>query len=177
MRTPLLIAGIGNIFLGDDGFGVAVVHRLQKRSLPAGVCSLDFGIRGFDLACALESCDAAILIDATQRGGSPGTLYVLEPQLDEPLAPPLAAEGHLMTPDHVLRGLQKDARPRLIRVVGCEPLSCDPELAAEDEEGSSLFTLSPPVRQAVDEAVNLVERLAAQILEEVAAGDREGLHA
>lgn len=167
MRTPLLIAGIGNIFLGDDGFGVAVVHRLRERTLPAGVRSLDFGIRGFDLACALESCDAAILIDATQRGQQPGTLYVLAPRLDEAeaLAP---AEGHSLTPDQVLRRLPIAARPRLVRVIGCEPLSCDPEPPADEDEAASsdLFTLSLPVRQAVDEAVRIVEELAAQILAE-----------
>jgi len=81
----------------------------------------------------------------------------------------------MMTPDHVLRGLSKDARPQTIRVVGCEPLSCDPEPPADCDEAPDLFTLSPPVRQAVDEAVDIVERLAAQIL--AAAADRGGLHA
>jgi hydrogenase maturation protease len=175
VRTPLLIAGIGNIFLGDDGFGVAVVHRLRERPLPAGVRSIDFGIRGFDLACALESCDAAILIDATKRGGPPGTLYVIAPALDgtpEQLAPP---EGHTLTPDRVLAGLPRDARPRLVRLVGCEPQSLEPEPEADIEADADLFTLSPAVRQAVDEAVRLVEQMAAQIM--ATAPSAEDLHA
>ena len=79
MTARVLVAGIGNVFLGDDGFGVAVAQRMLERGAPAGVRVLDAGIRGFDLACALlEGWDAAILIDAVQRGGPPGTLYVLE---------------------------------------------------------------------------------------------------
>ena len=77
--TRLLVAGIGNIFLGDDAFGVEVAQRLMKRPQSDGVRVVDFGIRSFDLALALERCDAAILVDATARGGAPGTLYVLEP--------------------------------------------------------------------------------------------------
>ena len=75
MTARVLVAGIGNVFLGDDGFGVAVAQRMLERGAPAGVRVLDAGIRGFDLACALlEGWDAAILIDAVQRGGPPGTL-------------------------------------------------------------------------------------------------------
>ena len=83
MNTPdILIAGIGNIFLGDDAFGVEVVRELVQRQWPPEVCVVDFGIRGFDLACALAGdYDAAILVDAAQRGGPPGTLYVIEPDV------------------------------------------------------------------------------------------------
>lgn len=164
MRTPLLIAGIGNIFLGDDGFGAAVVQRLQQRPLPAGVHAVDFGVRTFDLACALESCDAAILIDATQRGDKPGTLYVIEPRLPEKSAPMELTEGHTLVLDRVLRNLPANARPRLVRIVGCEPLTCEPDFPDEPSEANDLFTLSPPVRQAVDEAASIVESLALQIM-------------
>ncbi len=80
----VLVAGIGNVFLGDDGFGVAVAERLARRELPAGVEARDFGIRGMDLAYALGDYDAAVLVDAVPRGGEPGTLYVIEPKLDLP---------------------------------------------------------------------------------------------
>ena len=84
MSSPgVLVAGIGNIFLGDDGFGVEVVQRLAARPQPDGVRVTDFGIRGFDLAFALlDEPEATILIDAMPRGQAPGTVYVLEPDLD-----------------------------------------------------------------------------------------------
>ena len=83
MTCPkILVAGIGNIFLGDDGFGVEVVQRLAKRAWPVGVQVVDFGIRGYDLALALTQDYAwAILVDAMPRGGVPGTLYVIDPEV------------------------------------------------------------------------------------------------
>ena len=87
-RQRVLIAGVGNIFLGDDAFGVAVVQRLARRSLPEGVRVVDFGIRGLDLAYALlDDYDAVLLVDAVPRGGPPGTLYVLEPDCGRPPEP------------------------------------------------------------------------------------------
>ena len=86
-RRPraILVAGIGNVFLGDDGFGVAVAGRLGRgASCPPGVDVVDFGIRGMDLAYALhDGYDAVVLLDAVPRGGAPGTLYVIEPDLDD----------------------------------------------------------------------------------------------
>jgi hydrogenase maturation protease len=80
----ILIAGIGNIFLGDDAFGVEVAKRLAGQSFPEGVRVVDFGIRGFDLAYALlEGPDVTILVDACPRGGAPGTVYVIEADLAE----------------------------------------------------------------------------------------------
>src|SRR5947209_3209759 len=74
-------AGVGNIFLGDDAFGVEVAQRLARRPLPAGVRVVDFGIRGLDLTYALlDPYDAVVLVDAAPRGNAPGTLYVLEPE-------------------------------------------------------------------------------------------------
>src|SRR6202030_732892 len=82
MKERILIAGIGNIFLGDDAFGVEVVRRLAARKLPDAIRVVDFGIRGFDLAYALmEGYEITILVDATPRGGQPGTLYTIEPDL------------------------------------------------------------------------------------------------
>src|SRR5947209_2868396 len=83
----ILIAGIGNIFLGDDAFGVEVAQRLGQRSLPEQVRVIDFGIRGMDLTYALlDDYETVILVDAVPRGGQPGTLYVLEPEVAEPSA-------------------------------------------------------------------------------------------
>ena len=97
----VLIAGIGNVFLGDDGFGVALAGRLARRDLPAGVDVVDYGIRGMDLAYALlDGWDAVILLDATPRGEAPGTLYVIEPDVESIEA--AAPEAHGMDPVRVL---------------------------------------------------------------------------
>jgi hydrogenase maturation protease len=157
----VLIAGIGNMFLADDGFGVEVARLLAQRELPAGVKVADFGIRGMDLAYELqEDYDAAILVDAVPRGGVPGTLYVIEPD-------PAQAEGvldaHAMDPVRVL-GLAQvlGSLPPRVLVVGCEPAV---HMAQDDEE--LLVELSPAVRAATLEAVDLVESVLAELLEAV----------
>jgi hydrogenase maturation protease len=151
----VLVAGIGNIFLGDDAFGVEVVRRLAERALPDGVQVVDFGIRGFDLANALMDSDGtAVLVDATPRGGEPGTLYLLEASVDsgEP-----AIEPHGMDPATVLRLVQAlGGRPPRVLVVGCEPAAF-----GLDEEGQ--MGLSPPVAAAVDEAVHMIESLVSKL--------------
>ena len=82
MNPSILIAGVGNIFLGDDAFGVEVIRALANRPLPEGVTAVDYGIRGFDLAYALlDPWDAVVIVDALPRRGTPGTLYTLEPDL------------------------------------------------------------------------------------------------
>ena len=152
----VLVAGIGNIFLGDDAFGVEVVRRLGQRPLPEGVRIIDFGIRGFDLAHALMDCadSTAVLVDATPRGGEPGTLYLLEASPDdhEPVV-----ETHGMDPATVLRTVRAlgGAPPRVL-VVGCEPASVD-----LDDDGQ--MGLSAPVEAAVDEAVQMIESLVADL--------------
>src|SRR5580765_4992644 len=83
-KPSILIACIGNIFLGDDGFGCEVARHLAGRNWPENVRLVDFGIRGFDLAYALlDGYDVTIFVDATPRGNEPGTLYTIEPELDE----------------------------------------------------------------------------------------------
>jgi hydrogenase maturation protease len=159
-RPRILIAGIGNIFLGDDAFGVEVVRRLALRALPEEVRVADFGIRSFDLAYALmEPYDLAILIDAVPRGGQPGTLYVIEPTADESAEPaPAMMEAHGLNPATVLnlvRSLGGKLPP--LRLVGCEPTA----LASEDEMAMGL---SEPVQSAVDEAVRTVEELIAEMV-------------
>ena len=105
--SRVLVAGIGNIFLGDDAFGIEVVQRLAQRPQPAGVRVVDFGIRGLDLTYALlDGCDAVVLVDAIPRGGSPGTLYVLEPEVEGSAGPEsgdLMLDAHSLDPTKVLR--------------------------------------------------------------------------
>jgi hydrogenase maturation protease len=164
----ILVAGIGNIFLGDDAFGVEVVQRLAARPHPPGVRMVDFGIRGLDLTYALlDGYDAAVLIDAAPRGeGSAGTLYVIEPELPDGGAPPppgeLMIETHGMDPVKVLR-LVRAMGGRLDRLllVGCEPT---PQAYEEDE----LPRMSEAVTAAVEQAVPLVESLLTTLLFELA---------
>ena len=102
----VLIAGVGNIFLGDDAFGVEVAQLLARRQLPDGVRVVDFGIRGLDLAYTLlDPYEAVVLVDAMPRGGRPGTLYVLEPECvpaEGSEAIPLM-DAHSLDPARVLR--------------------------------------------------------------------------
>lgn len=158
MTSPrVLVACVGNIFLGDDGFGVEVARRVAAHSLPQGVQVVDYGIRGFDLAYALmDGCEAAILVDAMPRGGAPGTLYVVEPDFDA--LDGAAVETHGMDPLTVLRLVKAlGGRPGRLLVVGCEPAP-----AAADDDWQ--IGLSPAVQAAVDEAVSLVASLAATAL-------------
>ncbi|HYB94007.1 MAG TPA: hydrogenase maturation protease [Vicinamibacterales bacterium] len=147
------MAGIGNIFLGDDGFGVEVASRLAAQSLPARVRVLDIGIRARDLAYELidGGYDTAILVDATMRGGTPGTVYLIEPEIARgAAAPPLTAgDGHSMEPAAMLAfiGSLTTISTQLL-IVGCEPEAVDEHIG-----------LSPVVEAAVDEAVTLVRQL------------------
>jgi hydrogenase maturation protease len=170
LRKPtVLVAGIGNIFLGDDAFGVEVVRRLGSRVLPQGVRVADFGIRGFDLAYALQDgYQTTILVDACPHGEAPGTLYVIEPDLeglDDPGAQQ-AIEGHAMNPVSVLRM----ARAMNIEVKNVLLLGCEPETLG-GEEGQ--MGLSAPVEAAVEEAVNLMESLIDDVLNKGGAGSAQ----
>jgi hydrogenase maturation protease len=154
-----LVAGVGNVLLGDDGFGVEVVRRLAGTALPAGVEVADFGIRGVHLAYQLlDGYDLVVLVDALGRGGAAGTIYVLEPELGG-LEPRPLVDGHGLDPATVL-GMVKLLGGAIGRtvVVGCEP--------ARLEEG---IGLSAPVAHAVDEAVRLVRRLVGAIDKEARA--------
>jgi hydrogenase maturation protease len=147
-KTPtILIAGIGNIFLGDDAFGVEVVNRFAKRGLPPGVRAIDFGIRGFDLTYALiDGADTTILVDACPRGGLAGDLYVIEPDLsaESAEAPPAMVDAHSMNPMNVIRAAQAMGTLKQILVLGCEPETFGPE------EG--YMGLSESVASAVERA-------------------------
>ncbi len=158
MAESILVAGIGNIFLGDDGFGVEVARRLAARALPAGVRVVDFGIRGMDLVYALlEDHDAIIFVDAAPRGEPPGTLYLIEPRIEQDGEVTLATHG--MDPVKVIKLARAlGARPARTYLVACEPAV----LGSEDDE-DVLVELSAPVQAAVDEAVKMVESLVRDI--------------
>ena len=172
MTPRVLVAGIGNIFLGDDGFGVAVAQDLlRRRPLPAEVSLGDYGIRGYDLAYEiLAGYDTVVLIDATQRGDVPGTVYVIEADLERAV-PDVAGDpdhgqgafqGHLMTPAavfHLVRTM--GGTMNRVIVVGCEPETFGPENIGQME-------LSSSVAAAVPEAVAAVEGLVAELLHDLA---------
>ena len=158
MSKRILIAGIGNIFLGDDGFGVEVVRRLADREWPEGVQVKDFGIRGMDLAYALQDeYELVVFVDATPRGGEPGTVYLIEPEVEDDGN--VSLDTHGMDPVKVIKlSRALGARPTRTLVVGCEPQVV---LGGEDYD-EMLMELSKPVRAAVDEAVKLVESLVEE---------------
>ena len=149
--TRTLVAGIGNVFFGDDGFGVEVAARLSREPLPEGVRVMDAGIRARHLAYELldGGYQTAILVDAVPRGGTPGTLYLIEPDIDTVPPAPGLLDGHSMTPATVLAFLETaGGSPARIRILGCEPESV--------EEGMGL---SPAVGAAVDEALVMLREL------------------
>lgn len=157
----ILIACIGNIFLGDDGFGVEVARQLANRSFPHGVKVADFGIRGFDLAYAfMDGYETTILVDACPGEGQPGTLFLVEPDLqnlDSAESQQALIDPHGMNPISVLRTAKSmGAEFRRILVLGCVPATLGPE---EGQMG-----LSAPVAAAVDEAVRLLDSLVKKIL-------------
>jgi hydrogenase maturation protease len=154
----ILVAGIGNIFLADDGFGVEVVKRLAERELPENVEVRDFGIKGMDLAYALmEDYETVIFVDAVPRGEKPGTVYLIEPEIEE--EGDAAIDTHGMDPVKVIRFARAlGAKPVRTLVVGCEPQVI---LTGENYD-DMLMELSEPVQAAVDEAVKLVESLVEE---------------
>ena len=158
----MLVAGIGNIFIGDDAFGVEVAKRLLESGVPPEVSVRDFGIRGVHLAYDLleNAYDITVLIDATARGGEPGTVYLIEPEFGAESA---TADAHSMTPDVVFATLRAiGGNPGRVMIVGCEP--------ATVEEGMGL---SAPVEAAIDEAVKLVRELIAKEMEYVRGPSRK----
>lgn len=146
-----LVAGVGNIFLSDDAFGVEVVRRLADQPMPEGVTVSDFGIRGIHLAYELlEGYDRLILIDAISRGGKPGTIYVLEPSDIKPTG--RVADAHSMDPMAVFAYLASiGGGPVPTVIVGCEPASLEENMG-----------LSEPVEGALDEAVRVVLGIVAE---------------
>lgn len=146
----VLVAGIGNIFLGDDGFGVAVAQRLERAPMPEGTRVVDFGIRGVHLAFELlEPHDLLVLVDATSRDGEPGTLYLIDPASDPARLADANPDSHTMDPCAVLAAVQQmgGTLPKT-RIVGCEPAAVD--------EGIGLST---PVQHAIEPAIAMIRQL------------------
>jgi hydrogenase maturation protease len=158
----ILVAGVGNVFLSDDGFGVEVARRLAGRELPAGVEVADVGIAGMHLAYRLlDGYRALVLVDTFRHGEPPGTLYLFEHDLDGP-ADEAAFDAHGMDPGAVLSMLERLAegvgveRPvDRVLVIGCEPASLD--------EG---IGLTESVAAVVDRATQAVVELVDDLLEE-----------
>lgn len=170
-KPTILVAGIGNIFHGDDAFGVEVVRRLAGRKLPESVRVSDFGIRGFDLAYALQDgYETTILVDACPHGQAPGTLSVIEPDLkalDDPETPQPTVEAHAMNPMNVLRlAKAMNIEVKNVLLVGCEPETLG------GEEGQ--MGLSASVEAALDDAVRLVESIIGRILNGDGPGSKLG---
>jgi Ni,Fe-hydrogenase maturation factor len=185
LRAPapdfrILIAGIGNIFCGDDGFGVEVAQRMAVRQWPPQVRVIDFGIRGLDLAYALlDGYDVSVLVDACPRGAAPGTIHVIEPDLTDLGSSDLGSsslassglgssgaggdaggsgiEPHSMHPLNVLRlARTMEGSLKKILVIGCEP-----QWLGGDE---GAIGLSAPVAAAVDDAIARIEALVAALI-------------
>jgi hydrogenase maturation protease len=165
----VLIAGVGNVFLGDDGFGVEVVRHLAARALPDGVEVVDVGIRGVHLAYdLLDGCDLLILVDAAARGAPPGTVSVLEPAAPDvgpdAAAGPALLDAHDLGPDAVLAMLARlGARPARTLVVAGEPAEVDVGMG-----------LSAPVSRAVPQAVAIIEELLELVEERRQGGGDAG---
>jgi len=153
LNPRILVAGVGNIFLGDDGFGVEVARRLSRESFPDGVAVADFGIRGVHLAYQLlDEFELVVLIDAVSRGGIPGTLYVIEPELDGNLgggSDESIADAHDMVLNHVFAQVRTlGGKLGRVLIVGCEA-----------GDVSERIGLSSSVETAVGEAVRLIMEL------------------
>ena len=156
--SRILVAGVGNVLRGDDGFGAAVIDRLGD--LPAGVDTLETGIGGVALLQELlVGCDGFVLVDAVDRGAAPGTLFELAPEVGEAVH---VADVHLANPDRVLSMAKTmGALPDRVRIVGCQPADVD-ELC----QG-----LSPVVEGTLDAAAAMVRRIVgAWLREPVRAG-------
>jgi hydrogenase maturation protease len=144
--SRVLVAGVGNVLRGDDGFGPAVIARLG--ALPDGAEAIETGIGGVALLGELMAgCDGLVLVDAVDRGADPGTVFELEPEVGDAVH---VADVHLANPDRVLSMAKSlGALPARVRIVGCQP-------AETDELGEGL---SPVVEAAVGTAVARVHRI------------------
>lgn len=155
----ILVAGIGNVFLGDDGFGVELIHSLRERGVADHVDLADLGIRGMDLVYVLgNGYSTVILADAAQRGQVPGTVSLVEPDLDGEAA---SLDTHHMDPLNALRqARQTGPIPKRVLLVACEPQQLP------DDEQDVVMELSPAVRAAIGEATDLVLRLLDELVAE-----------
>ena len=154
----ILVAGIGNIFFGDDAFGVEVMAALNRADLPESVDAIDFGIRGYDLAYAImDGYGATILVDVTSKGEPPGTLYLMELNPEEiAKQEQKMPDAHGLDPVQVLRLVHSlGGQITRLYLVGCEPA------VLESEDGE--IGLSEVVRAAVPEAIEMIKRLIGKL--------------
>jgi hydrogenase maturation protease len=160
MTARTLVAGVGNVFLGDDGFGVEVARLLSERPHQDGVEIADFGIRGVHLVYELlDGCDLFVLVDAAPRGLEPGTVTVLEVEPDDAAPGAPVMDGHGLSPDDLFAMLATmGGRPGRSLLVACEPADVNAGMG-----------LSEPVRAALPHAVRAVEEILSQI------GQKEGV--
>jgi len=167
MSRRILVAGVGNIFRGDDGFGPAVVRRLEQAPLPEDVTLRDFGIRGIHLAYELvDGYDLLVLVDAVDRQAVPGSLFVIEPDLSGAgEAAGSMLDAHDLAPQAVLSLVPVlGGRLGRVLVVGCQP-----------ESVADGMGLSAPVAACLGQAAELVRRLVGEPQETVAVhGERRG---
>jgi len=157
-QKQILVAGVGNAFLSDDGFGGAVAEVLTKRELPAGVTVMDFGTGGLDLAYeVMRGYDALVIVDVSRQGGEPGTLYVMEP--DEAEFGGAIEDGEVINP----HGMDPKTMLRFVKSIGAWPgkvvvIACEPQTVAEIG-----FQLSESVAGALEPAVQLVLETIAEL--------------
>jgi hydrogenase maturation protease len=167
-QRQILVAGVGNAWMRDDGFGGRVAERLLAGELPPGVTVTDFGTGGLDLAYeVMRGYDALVLVDVSRQGGEPGTLYVLEPDPEEiePIDDGQVVNPHGMDPKTVLRFVKTvGGWPGKVVVVACEPSN-------GEEMG---LDLSPEVEAAVDRAVSLVHETVAELRTDAAYATADG---
>jgi hydrogenase maturation protease len=159
LNVRILIAGIGNIFLGDDGFGVEVARILAASFKREGVCVADYGIRGLHLAYQLlEPYDLVIIADAVSRGARPGTVYLIEP---EPGGAPASNDAHALVLDQVfaMARMMGGKLPRIL-LVGCEVADTSPGIG-----------LSAPVRNALAEAARVIVEAVDEAMMKLATGE------
>jgi hydrogenase maturation protease len=159
--SKILVAGIGNIFMGDDAFGSEVARRLMSQGLPAEVQVTDFGIRSYDLAYALmDGYEVTILVDVTTRKQSPGTVYLIEPDLSQPdQLDGMIADAHSLNPVNVLQMLRSlGSAPGKLYLIGCEPAVLDIE--------DGRIGLSDVVEAAIPKAIQLIKSLVNDLLRE-----------
>ena len=159
--SKILVAGVGNIFMGDDAFGSEVARRLMSQGLPTEVQVTDFGIRSYDLAYALtDGYDVTILVDVTTQKQSPGTVYLIEPdlsQLDQ--LDGMIADAHSLNPVNVLQMLRSlGSAPGKLYLIGCEPAILDIE--------DGRIGLSEVVEAAIPQAIQLIKSLVNDLLSE-----------
>jgi hydrogenase maturation protease len=170
MRSPgrekqILVAGVGNAFLADDGFGGAVAAAVERRGVPAGVTVMDFGTGGLDLAYeVMRGYDALVIVDVSRQGGEPGTLYVIEPdeaEVDGAIEDGDPINPHGMDPKTVLRFVKSvGGWPGKVVVVACEPTSVE----------AMGMELSEDVAAVVERAVDAVFAQVAELQSDRAYG-------